>query len=149
PPAVAPDERCVAPRHGDVVEEDAAVRRAADRRPVALRRERLARPPAARAHDERRPLEPDLAERLQQLLADLRAELLGLLAALGRMQERAALRAVVGGLGVLEAALRAVDVTHVVGGAAFPARISVSDSTSTWSRTLLPCVFCRRATSSA
>src|SRR5581483_2443169 len=70
--------------------------------------------------------------------------------ALPLVEERAALRAVVRGLRVLEAALRTVDVAHqALGGAAFPARISVSDSTSTWSRTLRPSVFCRRATSSA
>src|SRR5205085_8899159 len=67
-------------------------------------------------------------------------------------EERTALGAVVRGLRVLEAALRAVDVAHspsTFGGAAFPARIDESDSTSTWSRTLRPSDFCRRATSSA
>src|SRR4051812_47221478 len=37
PAVVAADERRVSPRDGDVVEEDPAVGRAADRRPVAVR----------------------------------------------------------------------------------------------------------------
>src|SRR5262249_33280181 len=47
-----------------------------------------------------------------------------------------------------EAALGAVLVTHA-GGAALPVRMSVSASTSTCSRTLLPPEACRRTTSSA
>src|SRR5205823_14321384 len=51
PVAVPLREHGVAPRHGHVVEEDAAVRRAPDRRALALGRERLARAAAARADD--------------------------------------------------------------------------------------------------
>src|SRR5207248_4793446 len=149
PASVALDELGVLARDGDVVEEHRAVGRAADRRALTLRHERLAGAAAAGADDERRALHPDVAERLEHLRALLGAEGLRLFGALRRMQERTALRAVVRGLRVLEAALGAVDVAHAVGGAAFPARISVSDSTSTWSRTLCPPVFWSRATSSA
>ena len=68
-------------------------------------------------------------------------------------EQRAALRAVVGGLRVLEAALRAVDVAHSpasgFGGDAFPARISLSRSRSTWPSSPPAASFCSRATSSA
>src|SRR5262249_29283594 len=151
PAAVPLLEHGVLARDGDVVEEDAAVGRAADRRLVSLRREGLAGAAAAGADDERRPGDAEVAEALEQLVVLLGGEGLRLLDALGLalVQERAALRAVVRGLRVLEAALRAVDVAHSAGGAAFPARISVNDSTSTWSRTLRPSVFWSRATSSA
>src|SRR5581483_6011184 len=145
-------EQRVLARDRDVVEEDPAVRRAADRRLAALRRERLARAAPARPDDERRPGEAEVLEGLERLVGVRGLERLRLLdvLALPFVEERAALRAVVRGLRVLEAALRTVDVAHQsLGGAAFPARISVSDSTSTWSRTLRPSVFCRRATSSA
>src|SRR5919202_1252222 len=82
----------------------------------------------------------------------LRREGLGRLrAALVLDEQRAALRAVVRGLRVLEAALRAVNEAQAVSssGAVFPARIAVSESTSTLSRTPLPPVFCSLATSSA
>ena len=88
-------------------------------RPIEVRSplegERLPGAPAAGADDQRRALDPQLRER--------EAVVLGLF--VGREghrrvgaalllvdQQRAALRAVVGGLGVLEAALRAVDVGH-------------------------------------
>src|SRR5439155_17777616 len=123
------------------VEEDAAVGRAPDRRAVALRSERLAGAPAPRADDERGAVDPDVAERLEELLALLGGERLRLLPRLGLtvVEKRTALGAVIRGLRVLEAALGTVDVAHSLGGAAFPARISVSDSTSTWSITLRPC----------
>src|SRR5207302_6963583 len=149
PAPVALDELGVLARDGDVVEEDGTVGRAADRRALPLRGERLAGAAAAGADDEGRALHPDVAERLEHLRALLGAEGLRLLGALRRVQERTALRAVVRSLRVLEAALGTVDVAHWAGGAAFPARISVSDSTLTSSRTLRPPVFCSRATSSA
>src|SRR5205823_1414764 len=143
-------EHRVLARDGHVVEEDLAVGRAADRRALALWMKRLARASAARADDERRPLDPQVLERRGRFVVDLvgRVLLRRLGAALVLHEQRAALRAVVRGLRVLEAALRAVDVTHE-GGAPFDVRMSVSDSTSTWSRTLLPPVSRRRATSSA
>src|SRR5689334_2583002 len=55
----------VLPGDRDVVEEDPAVGRAADRRAVLLRLERLPRPAAAGADDERRALDADVAERLE------------------------------------------------------------------------------------
>src|SRR5439155_26464672 len=65
-------------------------------------------------------------------------------------EQRAALGAVVGGLRVLEAALGTVDVAHSsLGGAALPARMAASRSTSTCSGTLFPPVSLRRACSSA
>src|SRR5439155_20867245 len=77
-----------------------------------------------------------------------RERLRGLRRGLALLQQRAAAGAVVRGLRILEAALAAVDLGHA-GGLAFPVRISVRRSTSTWSRTLLPPDRCNRATSSA
>src|SRR5215217_3795302 len=54
---VALDEQRVVTRHGDVVEEDVAVGRAADAGAAAAGPERLACAAAAGADDERRPLE--------------------------------------------------------------------------------------------
>src|SRR5581483_1067775 len=134
PAAVALDEDGVPARHRDVVEEDRAVRRAADRRALALRSERLPRAAAARTDDERGAFEAQLLE-LGELVALVGAEALRLLRGLGSVQEGTALRAVVGGLRILEAALGTVDVCHYSeGGAALPARMAVSDSTSTWLR---------------
>src|SRR5581483_8405797 len=131
PAAVALDEDGVPARHRDVVEEDRAVRRAADRRALALRSERLPRAAAARTDDERGAFEAQLVE----LVALVGAEALRLLRGLGGVQEGTALRAVVGGFRILEAALGTVDVCHYSeGGAALPARMAVSDSTSTWLR---------------
>src|SRR4030095_15159116 len=48
------DEDRWVPRDGDVVEEDVAVGRAADRSALVARNEVLTRPASARAHDERR-----------------------------------------------------------------------------------------------
>src|SRR5947208_1172337 len=113
----------------------------------------LAGSPAARANDERRALGRDLVERavlVGDLLRGVGLRRLG--AAVVLDEQGSALGAVVRGLRVLEAALRAVDEAQESpwsGGVAFPARIAVSDSTSTLSRTLWPPVFCSRATSSA
>src|SRR5262249_30634913 len=118
------------------------------------RMEHLPRPAPAGADDERRPVLGDVLEHVGEgivsLLGDERHRRLTLV----RPDEGCpAPRAEVRGLGVLEPALGAVDVAHVrsayEGGADFPSRISVSDSTSTCSSTLFPSVFCRRATSSA
>src|SRR6185437_14824919 len=130
PAAALLDEHGVLAGDRDVVEEDPAVGRTADRRALALRRERLAGPSAPRANDERRPVDTDVPERLEQLVAILGRERLRLLDALrlALVQECAALGAVVRGLRVLEAAFGAVDVAHSLGGAAFPARISVSEA---------------------
>src|SRR4029077_16727769 len=100
---------------GDVVEEDAAVRRAADRRPVVLRHEALARTAAARADDERRAFNPEVVEGAQRLVSLGRAEGLRRLVALLAHEELAAFGAVVRGLRVLEAAFRTVDVAHTAG----------------------------------
>ena len=107
------------PGDGDVVEEDLAVGRAADARALAGRLEALPRPAAACADDERRALDPEVVVVLG--VADLlRRERLGRLdGRLALREQRAAARAVVGGLRVLEAALGAVDDAHA-GGAALP-----------------------------
>src|SRR6184192_1279307 len=99
-------------RDGDIVEEDPAVRRAADRRLVRLGAERLPRPPAARANDERRPLDARVLERrLGRSVAVLGRERLGRLGSrLVLDEERTAAGAVVRGFRILEAALLAVDV---------------------------------------
>src|SRR5205085_930481 len=75
--------------------------------------EALPRPAAARADDERRPFEAEVV-----VLCELRdlvgSECLGRLdSRLALLQERAAPRAVVRGLRVLEAALAAVDGCHL------------------------------------
>src|SRR5690349_15451189 len=57
--AVTHEQRGLA-RHRDVVEEDVAVRGAADHRPLPRRPERLARAAAARADDERGPVDADV-----------------------------------------------------------------------------------------
>src|SRR6266511_4835665 len=150
--AVARDEHGVLARDGDVVEEDAAVGGAADRGGVGFGVERLPRPSAARADDQGRPADAEVVERVGGLERGLlgREGLRGLDAAVVLGQQRAAAGAVIGGFLVLEAALLAVDVAHsVAGGAAFAARMAVRWSTSTWSSTLRPSVFCSRATSSA
>ena len=51
---------------GDVVEEDLAVRRAADDGALGLDRERLPRPTAARADDQGGALDAELVARLQK-----------------------------------------------------------------------------------
>ena len=101
--------------------------------------EALPRPAAARAHDERRAFEPEVVvlERVADLLG--REGLRRLRAPARPAQQRAAARAVIRGLRVLEAALLAVRRRSCyAGGADFPVRISVRRSTSTWSSTLLP-----------
>src|SRR6266545_4519562 len=102
-------------RDGHVVEEDVAVRRAADRRPVARERERLPRAAAAAPHDERRPLDADLLERglpfLERLVGD---EAHRRLTALLFREQRAALGAIVRRFRVLEAAFGTVDVAHAL-----------------------------------
>src|SRR5581483_10208595 len=108
----AGDDRVPA-RHGDVVEKDVAVRRSPDRRLRALERELLARAAAAGAHDEGRPLDPDVLELAPLLLELFERDRLRRVVDLLHDEERAAARAVVRGLEVLEPALRAVDVTHV------------------------------------
>src|SRR5262245_39828347 len=133
----------------DVVEEDRALGRASDRRRSVLEGERLACAPAARADDEARTVDAEVLDRVEGLGHLRRGERLGRPAFLGEDERGAALRAEVRGLRVVVPALRAVDVRHQAGGAALPVRMSVSESTSTESRTLLPCVSWSRATSSA
>src|SRR5882672_8134864 len=112
--------------------------------------EGLPRPAAAGADDERRTFDAEVFEHAAGcVLAFLGRERLRRLGpAFVLHEQRAAAGTVVRGLGVLEAAFLAIDVTQE-GGAAFEVRISVRWSTSTWSRTLFPFVFCKRATSSA
>src|SRR5215212_7432046 len=147
--AVALGEHRVLARDRHVVEEDAAVGRTADGR-FAGEREDLPGASAARADNERGALDAEALDRLGRRLVALlgREGLRRLGGALLLDEQRAAARAVVRGFGVLEAALLTVDVAQA-GGAAFDVRISVRWSTSTWSRTLCPPVFWRRATSSA
>src|ERR687896_213698 len=155
--AVALDEHRVAPGDGDVVEEDPTVGRASDRRALALGSERLALAAAAGADDERRPLHAHLLEGDRTLLGQLvRRERHGRVrSARVADEQRAAARAVVRGLRILEPALGAVDVAHSpsvgTGGAAFCDRIAVSLSTSTSSSGLRPSPTCcwRRAVRSA
>src|ERR1041384_6327612 len=56
------DEDGVLTRDGDVVEEDVAVGRAADRRALSLRQEVLSRAPAARADHQRRAFRAEVLE---------------------------------------------------------------------------------------
>src|SRR6059058_1695103 len=109
--AVALHQHGVLAGDGDVVEEDVAVRRPADRRPLALRDEMLAGPAAAGADHERRAVGAKLVERdgsvVLPLLGHVAHRRLG--ARLLRDEQRAAPGAVVGGLRVLEAALGTVD----------------------------------------
>src|SRR5512133_3567804 len=113
--AAALDEQRVVARDGDVVEEDVGVRAPADRHAVVVEREGLADAPAACPDDHRSALVRD------DLLDVDRHELAGLVDAVGRRrrlaagpllaraEERPALLAVVGSVGVDEAALRAVE----------------------------------------
>ena len=82
---------------------------------LARRHEVLARAAAARADDERRPLDADRPARRRASLAAPRAE--SVMRRVARLlaldEQRAAARAVVGGLRVLEPALRAVDVASI------------------------------------
>src|SRR5438132_2640481 len=141
-------EHGVLARHRDVVEEDRAFGRAADRRRTRFERERLPRSSATRADDQRCAVDADFLERVEVVGWLRRRERLGRLALLVDDERGAALRAEVRGFRVVVPALRAVDVRHQAGGVALPARTAVSDSTSTDSRTLFPSVAFRRATSS-
>src|SRR5207248_8278062 len=123
--------------------------RAADRRRACLERERLAGPSPARADDERGAVDAEVVEWIEVLGQFGSRERLGRLALLGADEGSTAPRAEARGFRVVVPALRTVDVRHQAGGAALPVRIAVSESTSTVSRTLLPSVSCRRATSSA
>src|SRR5439155_814453 len=69
--AVLLHDNCVAPRHGDVVEEDVAFGRAADRRLFGTQPERLPRAAAAGADDERGALDSEVLELLLPLLVGL------------------------------------------------------------------------------
>src|SRR4051812_8242444 len=114
--AAAAHEQGVVARDGDVVEEDVGVRAPADRHAVGVQGEALADAPAAGADDERGALVGDH-------VADVdRHELAGLVDAVRRgggfalrrlltrrAQVGAAARAEVRALGVVEAALRAVE----------------------------------------
>src|SRR5215468_4409562 len=135
--------------HRDVVQEDRALGRAPDRRGSDFQDERLPRASAARPDDERRAVDPEILERIEAVGHLGSVERLGRLPFLGDDEGGAALRAEVRSFRVVVPALRTVDVRHQAGGAALPVRMSVSDSTSTASRTLLPCVSWSRATSSA
>ena len=96
-----------------------------------------ARPPPERTM-RRRAVDAEIVERVEALRHLGSGERLGRLAFLGDDERRAALRAEVRSFRVVVPALGAVDVRHQAGGAALPVRISVSESTSTESRTLLP-----------
>src|SRR5436190_11133007 len=135
---VASHENGVLTGHGDVVEEDVAVGRAADRRALALWQEVLAGTPPARADDECRPLGAEVLERDGCIVSPLLRRVAHRRLAPGLVldEQRAATGAVIRGLRVLEAALRTVDVAHSsLRGAALPARIAASLSMSTCSRT--------------
>src|SRR5215211_6868481 len=108
------DEHGVLARHGDVVEEDVAIRRAADRRPLALRHEVLTGAAAAGADDERRALRAEVLERHESPLLRLlgRVAHRRLRAGLVLHEQGAAARAVVRSLRVLEPALGAVHMPH-------------------------------------
>ena len=127
--AVALDQLGVLAGDGDVVEEDARSRasaRSSSGRPAARSSRRPGRRRSARRAPALRPTPTSPSCSSSSSRSSARERLRRLAALLG-VEERAALRAVVGGLRVLEAALRAVDVAHQEGGVAFPARISVSD----------------------
>src|SRR5207247_311721 len=64
---VAPQDHGVLARDGDVVEEDVALGRAADRRALAGEAEALPRAAAAGADDERGPVGGDLLERRRRV----------------------------------------------------------------------------------
>src|SRR5213076_1475098 len=99
--------------------------------------------------DERGAVDAEILDRIEALGHLGSGERLGRLPLLGHDERSAALRAEMRGLRVVVPALRAVDVRHQAGGAALPVRMSVSESTSTASSTLLPCVSWSLATSSA
>ena len=100
-------------RDGDVVEEDVALGRAADQRALAGGEEALPRPAAAGADDQRRPLAAEVLQRRLGIVGDLLGcEGHGLLTRLAFLEARAAARAEVGGLRVLEATLATVDVAQ-------------------------------------
>src|SRR5262249_42697006 len=112
PPALV-DQHGVVPGDRDVVEENVAFGRAPDRRALPRRGEVLPCPASTRTDDERRALE--FLERERAVVVDLVVgaeghRRFGVL--LVGHEERAALRAVVRSLRVLEAALRTVDVAH-------------------------------------
>src|SRR4051812_39317694 len=109
----AADQQRVVAGHGHVVQEDLGVGAAADSHALAGHVERLPRPAAARADHQRGPLARDLFEvdglELPSLvyLVDL-GGVAAALALLRLTEEGAALLAVVGALGLDEAAPRAV-----------------------------------------
>src|SRR6266511_2261183 len=111
--AVTIDEHRMLARHRHVVEEDAAVGRAPDRC-LLLRVEHLARSASSGANDERGSLDAEILERLGGCIVPVfgREGLRRLGAAFVLHQQRSAPRAVVRGLGILEAALLAINVTH-------------------------------------
>ena len=96
------------PRDGDVVEEDVAVGGAADQRSRAFGGKRFAGPPSARADDERGTA--GVTGGVPLLGELVRCEAQRRLAVLVAAQIRPAARAVVRRLGILETALRAVDM---------------------------------------
>ena len=151
PAAVALDEHGVLARDGDVVEEDAAVGRAPDRRALAraARTSRPARPPPERTTSAGpwTPSSPS-ASSSSSRSSGVNVCVCSPLSCV--VQERAALRAVVRGLRVLEAALGAVDVAHSLGRRGLPGEDLGQRRRRRPGRGRCgPPVFCRRATSSA
>src|SRR5439155_11901510 len=116
------DEHGVVARDCDVVEEDVAVRRAADARALAAGPEALPRSAAARPDDERRSFEP--LDGISRELADLlrRERLRRLHTRLAFLQQGTAARAVVRGFGSLQAAFRAVKLTQPLAPVSFDER---------------------------
>src|SRR6266516_7069442 len=112
--AVAAKDDGVPSRDGHVVQEDVAIRRAPDTGALLLEHEMLTRAPSPGANDEGGPLRLDLVENGGGLVLPLfrRIAHRRVCAGLLLREERAALRAVVHGLRVLEPALGAVDVAH-------------------------------------
>ena len=117
--AVASSDHRMLPRDRDVVEKDAAVGRAADRR-LAFWMKRLPRPAATGADDERGPGDAEVFEHLRGGVFTVvgRERLRRLRATLVLDEQGSAAGAVVRSFGILEAALLAVDVTHSWAGAA-------------------------------
>src|SRR5690242_3995900 len=110
---VAADEQGVVARHSHVVQEDAGLRGAADRDPVAVEGEALPRPPPARADHQRRAVALDHLVDVDLVhlarLVDRVGHRRRLVLPFRTREVGAALLAVVGPLGVDEIALGAVD----------------------------------------
>jgi hypothetical protein len=107
------DQQRVVARNGHVVQEDRGVGRAPDRDPFLFNREALPRAPATGADHEGgarlADLRVDVDRRVLTRLIDLVGHRRGLVGSLGPSEVGAALLAVIGALGVDEAAFRTVN----------------------------------------